>query len=231
MRHNGELMYALCGDCQCLPDYCQKIIPQSACPCGDGQQVPCKTGTQQLIGAGTTAVGGGFSYVLPYGVTGQQLIMQQGQLPSQFIVQGQQQQQQQLQFVQTVGGLQQPQLVSQLVPQQPQLIAQLVPQQPRLSPVFILRTIEQGGRVIQQVPQVPQPMLPAQYTSQIQRIPLQQSLLLVPSVSQLLTQQQQQQLTIPMQTPAQAVTLQVPGNSLFNLQIDLQTKFEIIGVG
>lgn len=132
--------------------------------------------------------------MLPLGQTAQQFLIPQGQLQSQVMVQGQ------------------------------QVIPQLVPQQSKFAPVYIVRTVEQSGQVMQQIQQIPQPVLPMQLTNRVQQVP---QMVVVPSVNQMVPQQQG--FAFPqmlLQTPTQGITLQVPGTLYFGSNTGLNYDFD-----
>uniref|UniRef100_A0A1I8EKS2 Uncharacterized protein n=2 Tax=Wuchereria bancrofti TaxID=6293 RepID=A0A1I8EKS2_WUCBA len=202
-----------CQNCQCIPDYCpQTSVPRSLCPC-DGMQTPCSRATTALQTVFSGAVNVHQQqqqqpFVLSQAPFMKYFLIQQPvqpvltQIPGQLIVENQQQQQQQM-FMQTLSSLQQ-----QILPQQVRIGGGM--QRPSLlSPVYIIRTIEQPGQMLRQVQQIPESMISSQYMSTVQQVPIQQTqMMVVPSVQQ--TIPQTQQFILPLQVPMQTITLQVP---------------------
>uniref|UniRef100_A0A0R3RSP2 EB domain-containing protein n=1 Tax=Elaeophora elaphi TaxID=1147741 RepID=A0A0R3RSP2_9BILA len=197
-----------CQNCRCIPDYCPQTVPRPLCPC-DGIQTPCSrrtTAEMQTVVASAMNV---FQHqqqsqlMIPRIPAMKYFLIQQPsqtipmQVPGQITIgsQQQQQQQQQQQITQTLTSL--PQQISS------QQISGI--EQPSMSPVYVIRTIEQPGQVLREVHQIPDPVISSQY---LPAIPIQQ-MVLVPSMQQQIIPQTQS-LTSPLQIPIQTVTLQVP---------------------
>lgn len=187
-----------CQNCWCIPDYCPQAIPRSSCPC---DEIPCYRATG---GTETGAVNAHQQqlFILPQPIKyflAQHLFQQTlpAQVSGQLIMENQQQQQQ---FIKTLGALQ------QNLPQQVRISGI---QQPRIPPLYVIRTIEQPGQVLRQVQQVPEFLASSQYASAMQ-VPMQQTqVLAMPSFQQMTPQVQH--FSSPFQLPIRTVTLQVPG--------------------
>ncbi|MCP9261623.1 hypothetical protein DINM_004968 [Dirofilaria immitis] len=179
-----------CQNCRCIPDYCLQTVPRSLCPC-DGPKAPC---SQTASGMQTVLSSAINPPATKYFLIQQPVQSVPAQISGQIVVENQQQ------FMQVLSSLQQQMLTQQV---------RMGTHHPTIPPVYVIRTIEQPGQIVQQVQQISEPIVSSQYLSAAQQVPmLQTQMMVVPSVQQVISPTQQ--FVLPFQVPTQTVTLQVP---------------------